>query len=148
MPDGLALDAAGNVYVACYASDEIWRISPAAPSSDIPGEGRGGGTSSASPHPNPPPEYREREQQQKQLLAWDHFAILLSRPTNIAFGGENFDEIFVANLGRQTITRAKIDVVGQKLANLFTTEHTENTETKTKQDHESSRIQRIRTNKN
>jgi gluconolactonase len=84
MPDGLALDAAGNVYVACYASDEIWRISPAG---------------------------------EKQLLAWDHFAILLSRPTNIAFGGENFDEIFVPNLGRQTITRAKIGVVGQKLAN-------------------------------
>ena len=28
LPDGLALDEAGNLYVACYASDEIWRISP------------------------------------------------------------------------------------------------------------------------
>ena len=28
MPDGLSLDAAGNLYVACYASDEIWRITP------------------------------------------------------------------------------------------------------------------------
>ena len=28
-PDGLSLDAAGNLYVCCYASDEIWRISPA-----------------------------------------------------------------------------------------------------------------------
>jgi gluconolactonase len=27
-PDGLVLDAAGNLYVCCYASDEIWRISP------------------------------------------------------------------------------------------------------------------------
>lgn len=25
-PDGLALDAAGNLYVCCYASDEIWRV--------------------------------------------------------------------------------------------------------------------------
>src|SRR5436305_8653800 len=97
LPDGLALDEAGNLYVACYASDEIWRISPSG---------------------------------EKQLLAWDHFAILLSRPTNIAFGGENFDEIFVPNLGRQTITRAKIGVVGQKLANLFTTESTKSTERK------------------
>src|SRR5205814_1413220 len=28
-PDGLTLDAAGNLYVCCYASDEIWRVSPA-----------------------------------------------------------------------------------------------------------------------
>src|SRR5437762_2810927 len=28
-PDGLVLDAEGNLYVCCYASDEIWRISPA-----------------------------------------------------------------------------------------------------------------------
>ena len=27
-PDGLALDVEGNLYVCCYASDEIWRISP------------------------------------------------------------------------------------------------------------------------
>jgi len=85
LPDGLALDAGQNVYAACYASDEIWRISPTG---------------------------------EKQLLAWDHHAILLSRPTNIAFGGEDFEEIFVANLGRQTITRAKIDRVGQRLSNL------------------------------
>jgi gluconolactonase len=84
LPDGLALDSAGNLCVACYASDEIWRISPSG---------------------------------ETHLLAWDHFAILLSRPTNIAFGGDNFDEIFVPNLGRQTITRAKIDVVGQRLSN-------------------------------
>jgi gluconolactonase len=84
LPDGLALDSESHLYVACYASDEIWRISPSG---------------------------------EKQLLAWDHFAILLSRPTNLAFGGENFDEIFVPNLGRQTITRARIGVVGQKLAN-------------------------------
>ena len=95
LPDGLALDALGNLYAACYASDEIWRFKPSG---------------------------------ERALLAWDHFAILLSRPTNLAFGGENFDEIFVANLGRQSITRAKIDQVGQKPTNLLTTEHTENTE--------------------
>src|SRR5262249_55889611 len=93
LPDGIALDTAGNLYVACYASDEIWRI----PVNVV-----------GSAHPAG----------EKQLLAWDHHAILLSRPTNIAFGGENFDEIYVPNLGRQTITRAKIGVVGQRLLDL------------------------------
>jgi gluconolactonase len=83
-PDGLALDAAGNLYVCCYASDEIWRID------------------------------RDR---QKTLLAHDRWAIRLGRPTNLAFGGSNFDAIYVANLGRYTITRAEIEARGQPLAN-------------------------------
>jgi len=83
-PDGLALDAAGNLYVCCYASDEIWRISP---------------------------------ERKKTLLAHDRWGIRLGRPTNLAFGGNNFDQIYVANLGRYTITRAKIGTRGQPLAN-------------------------------
>jgi gluconolactonase len=84
-PDGLALDVDDNLYVCCYASDEIWRISP---------------------------------DRQKTFLAHDPWGIRLGRPTNLAFGGENFDEIYVANLGRQTITRAKLSIRGQPLANL------------------------------
>jgi gluconolactonase len=84
-PDGLALDADGNLYACCYASDEIWRI---------------GATRTLS------------------LLAHDRWAIRLSRPTNMAFGGNGFDELYVANLGRQTITRAKLGIRGQPLANL------------------------------
>jgi gluconolactonase len=84
-PDGLALDIQGNLYVSCYASDEIWRINA---------EGV------------------------KSLVAHDRWGILLGRPTNLAFGGKNFDEIYVANLGRQTITRAKLGICGQPLANL------------------------------
>jgi len=83
-PDGLTLDADGNLYVCCYASDEIWRISPA----------------------------RERT-----LFAWDRWAILLGSPTNMAFGGQNFDELYFANLARTTITRAKVGRRGQPLAN-------------------------------
>ena len=83
-PDGLTLDAEGNLYVCCYASDEIWRISPG----------------------------RERT-----LFAWDRWAILLGSPTNMAFGGENFDELYVANLARTTITRARVGRKGQPLAN-------------------------------
>ncbi|MEX0612544.1 MAG: SMP-30/gluconolactonase/LRE family protein [Pirellulales bacterium] len=84
-PDGLALDVEGNLYVCCYASDEIWRISA---------------------------------DRQKSLLAHDRWGISLGRPTNLAFGGKNFDEMFVANLGRYTITRAILGIRGQPLANL------------------------------
>jgi gluconolactonase len=83
-PDGLTLDAEGNLYVCCYASDEIWRISP---------------------------------ERQKTLFAWDRWAILLGSPTNMAFGGEDFDHLYVANLARTTITRAKIGRKGMPLAN-------------------------------
>jgi gluconolactonase len=84
-PDGLAMDAHGNLFVCCYASDEIWRITP-------DGE--------------------------KTLLARDRWGILLGRPTNLAFGGENFDDVYVANLGRYTITRAKLGIRGRPPANL------------------------------
>jgi gluconolactonase len=83
-PDGLALDAAGNLYVCCYASDEIWRIDP---------------------------------ERQKTLLAHDRWGIRLGRPTNLAFGGKNFDDVYVTNLGRYTITQANIGIRGQPLAN-------------------------------
>jgi gluconolactonase len=55
---------------------------------------------------------------EKTLLAHDRWGILLGRPTNLSFGGENFDEIYVANLGRSTITHAKLGVRGQPPANL------------------------------
>ena len=74
LPDGMALDAEGNLYVCCYASDEIWRITP---------------------------------KLEKTLFAWDRWAILLGSPTNMAFGGKNMDELYVANLARTTITRAE-----------------------------------------
>ena len=82
-PDGLALDDAGNLYVCCYASDEVWRISPAG---------------------------------EKTLFAWDRWAILLGSPTNMAFGGPNRDELYIANLARTTITRAQVGIRGQPLA--------------------------------
>jgi len=83
-PDGLTLDAEGNLYVCCYASDEIWRINPSS---------------------------------EKILFAWDRNAILLGSPTNMAFGGKDFDELYFANLARMTITRAKIGRKGQPLTN-------------------------------
>ena len=81
LPDGLALDAAGNLYVTCYASDEIHRITRA---------GR------------------------REVVAHDRWAIKISRPTNLAF---HEGWMYVANLGRQTISRAKVDFEGQPLVN-------------------------------
>lgn len=85
LPDGLALDELGNLYVSSYASDDIHRITAAG---------------------------------EKTLFAYDHHAILLSRPTNMAFGvrEDDRDVMYIANLGRTTITRAKVGVRGQLLA--------------------------------
>lgn len=89
LPDGLTLDEAGNLYVACYASDEILKISPS---------------------------------KEKLRLGWDYHAIVLSRPTNLAWGAkgagsETRDMLYVANLGRDTISRAHLPGVrGQPLA--------------------------------
>lgn len=78
-PDGLAMLTNGDLLVCCYASDEIWRITPSGA---------------------------------KTLFAWDPWAILLGSPTNMAFGGQNRDEIYVANLARTTITRARVPYQG------------------------------------
>ncbi len=80
-PDGLALDRTGNLYVSCYASDDIHRIGPSG---------------------------------EKTLFAYDPWAILLSRPTNLAFR-DGF--IYVSNLGRRSITRARTGCAGKPLAN-------------------------------
>ena len=62
--------------------------------------------------------WRISPDRKKTPLAHDRWGILLGRPTNLAFGGKNFDDIFVANLGRYTITRAKLGIRGQPPANL------------------------------
>jgi gluconolactonase len=72
LPDGLALDADGDLFASCYASDDIYRISPAG---------------------------------EKTLYAYDRWAILLSRPTNLTFRD---GWVYVSNLGRTTITRAHV----------------------------------------
>ena len=46
----------------------------------------------------------------------DWEAHTLSNPTNIAFGGPAFDQLFVANLGRWHVTRLDAGVRGAPLA--------------------------------
>lgn len=84
VPDGLAFDVAGNLYVSCYASDNIYQVSP---------------------------------RREVKLVAYDRAGTTLARPTNIAFGGLEGDELYVANLGRWHISRAKLGIKGQLLAN-------------------------------
>ena len=87
LPDGLALDAEGNLYATCYASDEIHRISPSG---------------------------------ERAIMVYDHYGLTVGGPTNVAFGGKDFDELFVANLSRYTITRFPAGKKGQPLANRST----------------------------
>ena len=81
LPDGLALDAAGDLFACCYASDDIHRIGPTG---------------------------------ERTLFAYDRWAMLLSRPTNLAFRD---GYLYAANLGRTTITRAHVGRAGRRLAN-------------------------------
>jgi gluconolactonase len=58
--------------------------------------------------------HRISSEREKTLYAYDRWAILLSRPTNLQF----YDgHLYVANLGRTTITRARVGVAGKPLAN-------------------------------
>ena len=50
------------------------------------------------------------------VLIDDWEAHTLSNPTNIAFGGEQLDQLYAANLGRWHITRIKAGIVGLPLA--------------------------------
>ena len=84
MPDGAALDADGNLYVTCYASHNVYRVTPDCKVS---------------------------------LFAWDPEGTMLASPTNAAFGGANFDEMYFANLSRWHICRARVGIRGQLLAN-------------------------------
>jgi len=84
VPDGAALDAEGNLYVTCYASHNVYRVT------------RDGKVS---------------------LFAWDPDGTMLASPTNAAFGGTNFDEMYFANLSRWHICRARVGIRGQLLAN-------------------------------
>ncbi|HZP02379.1 MAG TPA: SMP-30/gluconolactonase/LRE family protein [Terriglobia bacterium] len=83
VPDGAALDAAGNLYVTCYASHNVYRVAP---------DGK------------------------VALFAADHAGTVLAGPTNLAFGGARFDEMYFANLSRWHICRVKAGIHGQPLA--------------------------------
>ena len=60
--------------------------------------------------------YKVTPQRKVSVLIDDWEAHTLSNPTNIAFGGEKFDQLFAANLARWHITRIDLKVRGAPLA--------------------------------
>lgn len=87
VPDGLAFDSRGNLYVTTYASNCIYRVDP---------------------------------ERNVVLLCRDVENLLLCQPTNCAFGGPNFDQLLVANLGRDHIALLDLKIQGQPLSHLRT----------------------------
>lgn len=83
VPDGLAFDNLGNLYVSCYAPNKIYKILP---NSEV------------------------------TVFVNDWEAHTLSNPTNIAFGGKDFNNLFVSNLGRWHIAEIDTGILGLKLA--------------------------------
>ena len=83
IPDGLAFDVRGNLYVACYTPARIYKVSP---------------------------------KREVSILIDDWEAHTISNPTNIAFGGPKFDQLFAANLGRWHITKIDLRIRGLPLA--------------------------------
>jgi gluconolactonase len=88
LPDGLCLDAEGNLLVTSYGSHEILSVD---------------------------------KQRNVSLVAHDPIGVMLGNPTNVTFGGKNYDEIYVANLARWAITRAWLGRKGMPLVNLRNT---------------------------
>jgi gluconolactonase len=82
MPDGMAFDAEGGLWVATFAGDAIYRV-------DSDGS--------------------------VETVAHDDRAITLNRPANVAFGGDGFDRLFVANLGGTFISVLDAGVAGLPL---------------------------------
>jgi gluconolactonase len=59
--------------------------------------------------------YRVDPERRVELLCQDVENLLLCQPTNCAFGGGNFDQLFVSNLGRDHISVLDLKIKGQPL---------------------------------
>lgn len=82
VPDGIAFDVEGNLYISCYAPNTIYKV--------------------------------DRNRVVAVLISdWEGHT--LCNPTNIAFGGRNFDQLFTSNLGRWHISQIDAGVKGLKL---------------------------------
>ncbi|MDP9242005.1 MAG: SMP-30/gluconolactonase/LRE family protein [Actinomycetota bacterium] len=88
VPDGIAFDALGNLYVACYRPDRIYRVVPA------PGA---------------------KQKLEPEILAEDPTGELLNAPTNVAFVGRELDRMVVANVGEWHLAIADVGAVGLPL---------------------------------
>jgi gluconolactonase len=82
VPDGIALDARGHLYVGCFGMNRL---------------------------------YVANGQGQVELLCEDLENATLSVPTNCAFGGNNYDQLYVACMGGSHIAVLDLKTPGQPL---------------------------------
>ena len=82
VPDGIAFDVEGNLYIACYAPNKVFRLS-------ADGE--------------------------LELFAYDWQSVVLSAPTNIAFGGDDMKTAIFGSLGRWHLSMIDMPVAGARL---------------------------------
>ncbi len=82
VPDGLAFDSAGNLYIACYAPNEVYRFSASGA---------------------------------LELAARDPRSVVLSAPTNIAFGGADMKQAVFGSLGRWHLSQIEMQTAGARL---------------------------------
>lgn len=82
VPDGLAFDAQGNLYIACYAPNKVFRFTAAGV---------------------------------LELAAEDWQSVVLSAPTNIAFGGPDMKHAIFGSLGRWHLSMLEMPVAGARL---------------------------------
>lgn len=60
--------------------------------------------------------FKVNKEREISLLINDWEAHILSNPTNIAFGGKDFNQLYAANLGRWHVSKIDIQAKGLKLA--------------------------------
>ncbi len=83
VPDGLAFDASGALYVACWRPDRVYRLAA-------------GGT-------------------EPEVYLDDWTAEYLNSPTNLCFGGDGLDTMYLAGLSGYCISQIGAEVPGQPL---------------------------------
>ena len=82
VPDGMAFDAEGNLYVGCFGLNRIYVVD---------------------------------RQGHVELLCEDTENATISVPTNCAFGGKAFDQLYVACMGAASIAVLDLKTKGQPL---------------------------------
>ena len=82
VPDGLAFDRNGRLYIGCYRPGRIYTLDPDGVLA---------------------------------VIRDDFQGTDLAAPTNLAFGGADGRNLFVASLGRWHIARIRVDVPGATL---------------------------------
>lgn len=82
VPDGLAFDVDGNLYIACYAPNQVYRCSASG---------------------------------KLELAASDWQSVVLSAPTNIAFGGPDMKYAIFGSLGRWHLSMIEMPAAGARL---------------------------------